>query len=77
MGEPFLRANSGWSGTESHMTRNWLTSIANTPLSHSREKENHKILGKGTDKEHSFTLELWRRCTVSTSDILFKLLDYD
>ena len=57
LGEPFLGANSGWSGTESYMTRNWLTSIANTPLSHPREKENHQILGKGTGKEHSFSLE--------------------
>ena len=57
MGETFLRANSGWSGTESKMTENWLTSIANTTLSHPREKGNHQILEKGTSKEHSFSLE--------------------
>ena len=56
------------------MTKNWLTSIANA-LRYPREKEIHQILGKGPDKDNSFSLEspLWRRFTVSAWDILFQL----
>ena len=39
------------------MTKNWLTSIANASLRYPREKEIHQILGKGSGKHNSFSLE--------------------
>ena len=41
----------------SKMTKNWLTSVANASLRYPREKEIHQILGKGPDKDNSFSLE--------------------
>ena len=41
----------------SKMTKNWLTSIANASLRYPREKEIHQILGKGSGKDNSFSLE--------------------
>ena len=39
------------------MTKNWLTSFANAPLRDTRENATHQIFGKGSGKEHSFSLE--------------------